>query len=201
MCPIQGRSKQKKEALQQSGRELFIKKGFQQTTAKEIAAYAGVATGTFYRYFTDKRQLLFSLIEDQLDSLMPIELEWKSGDPEKLLSSRLELHYHKVNELNLQKLIPELLIRDTELAEVLNVAKLRALEKFSDHLTYLQNKGLLWPDIDIETLIWCSESLLEKLQFRISQGKEVNYEQFSKAFCRLLFPPEVIQKMREENIN
>src|SRR5690606_4637767 len=148
--PKQSRSKQKKEALIASGKELFSRKGFDQTTAKEIAAHARVATGTFYRYFSDKRQLLMSLIENQLDSMMPLELEWKSGDPEKLLAGRLEIHYHKINESNLQKLMPELLLRDAELAEIINNAKDRMHQKFVKDLTVLQKKGYLWPDIEIE---------------------------------------------------
>lgn len=195
-APKQLRSKLKKEALIQSGRQLFINKGFEQTTAKDIAAHAQVSTGTFYRYFSDKRQLLMSLIEEQLDSLMPLELEWKSGDPEKTLAGRLEFHFHKINKDHLQKLMPELLMKDAELAEVMNAAKAKIHEKFSAHLTQLQQKGLIWPDLDIETLIWCLESLLEKLRNRISQGKEVDYQQFAKAVCRLLFPPEMVQKMR-----
>lgn len=198
--PKQSRSKQKKEALIASGKELFSRKGFDQTTAKEIAAHARVATGTFYRYFSDKRQLLMSLIENQLDSMMPLELEWKSGDPEKLLAGRLEIHYHKINESNLQKLMPELLLRDAELAEIINNAKDRMHQKFVKDLTVLQKKGYLWPDIDIETLTWCLESLLEKLQNRVSKGEDVDYQQFAKIFCRTLFPPESLQKMRTGKI-
>lgn len=194
--PKQSRSKQKKEALIASGRELFGRKGFDQTTAKEIAAHARVATGTFYRYFSDKRQLLMSLIENQLDSLVPLELEWKSGDPEKLLAGRLEFHYHKINESNLQKLMPELLLRDAELAEVVNTAREKMHKKFATDLAALQENGYMWSDIDIETLTWCLESLLEKLQNRVSQGEEVDYQQFAKIFCRTLFPPASIQKMR-----
>ncbi|WP_281862880.1 TetR/AcrR family transcriptional regulator [Planomicrobium okeanokoites] len=198
--PKQMRSKLKKEALIQSGRELFVLQGFEKTTAKEIAAHAQVSIGTFYRYFSDKRQLLMSLIEEQMDALMPLELEWKSGDPEKVLAGRLALHFHNINKEHLQKLMPELLLKDAQLAEVMNEAKSKFREKFLANLTYLDEKELLWSDLDRETLIWCMESLLEKLRVRISQGKEVDYQQFAKAFCRLLFPPEAVQKMRTGEI-
>ena len=194
--PKQERSKMKKEALIQSGRELFIHHGFEQTTAKEIAAHAQVSTGTFYRYFSDKRQLLMSLIEDQMDALMPLDLEWKSGDPEKVLAMRLELHFHEINQEHLQKLMPELLIKDAELAEMMAVAKAKMREKFLAHLTFLEDRELLWKDLDRETLLWSLEALLEKVRDRVSQGEDVDYQQFAKAFCRLLFPPEAVQKMR-----
>ncbi len=40
--------------------ELFAERGFEQTTAGDIAARAGVTERTFFRHFTDKREVLFS---------------------------------------------------------------------------------------------------------------------------------------------
>lgn len=45
--------------LQRSALELFRKRGYDETTAAEIAACAGVTERTFYRYFPDKREVLF----------------------------------------------------------------------------------------------------------------------------------------------
>ncbi|WP_156842271.1 TetR family transcriptional regulator [Novosphingobium aquimarinum] len=45
--------------LQQSAVELFRARGFDRTTAAEIAARAGVTERTFFRYFPDKREVLF----------------------------------------------------------------------------------------------------------------------------------------------
>lgn len=199
--PKQQRAKLKREALIESAKTLFVEKGYEHTTAKDIASNANVATGTFYRYFSDKRQLLMSLIENQLENIMPPDLEWKSGDPEKLLAGRLEMHYHKINESNLRKLMPEMLLRDAELAAVVEEAKAHMHNRVLEHLKKLQRKGLMWPDIDLVTLTWCLQALLEKLQARNNEELEVDYQQFSKIFCRTLFPPEIIRKMREGTLN
>jgi AcrR family transcriptional regulator len=45
--------------LQQAALELFHEKGYEQTTAAEIAARAGVTERTFFRQFPDKREVLF----------------------------------------------------------------------------------------------------------------------------------------------
>lgn len=45
--------------LQQATLELFQQKGFDDTTAAEIAERAGVTERTFFRHFADKREALF----------------------------------------------------------------------------------------------------------------------------------------------
>ena len=45
--------------LQRMALELFLERGYDQTTAAEIAARAGVTERTFFRHFPDKREVLF----------------------------------------------------------------------------------------------------------------------------------------------
>ena len=45
--------------LEQAAMELFIERGFEQTTVAEIAGRAGLTERTFFRHFADKREVLF----------------------------------------------------------------------------------------------------------------------------------------------
>lgn len=45
--------------LRQAALDLYDQRGFDQVTTAEIAALAGVTERTFYRHFTDKREVLF----------------------------------------------------------------------------------------------------------------------------------------------
>ena len=46
--------------LQQAALALYTERGFDQTTVAEIAERAGLTERTFFRYFADKREVLFA---------------------------------------------------------------------------------------------------------------------------------------------
>ena len=54
--------------LQQAALELYWDQGFDQTTAAQIAARAGVTGRTFFRHFVDKREVVFE--EEALRTVM-----------------------------------------------------------------------------------------------------------------------------------
>ncbi len=47
------------ERLQQAALELFAARGYEQTTATDIAQSVGLTERTFFRHFSDKREVLF----------------------------------------------------------------------------------------------------------------------------------------------
>jgi len=64
------RNKEKKlESIVRAGRALFIQKGFDATTTRAVTAKAGVATGTFFLYFREKRDLLFHLFREDVSAV------------------------------------------------------------------------------------------------------------------------------------
>jgi AcrR family transcriptional regulator len=71
--PILGlreRSKRERRArIEEAARQVFREKGFEAATTREIAARAGVGTGTLFVYARDKRELLRMVFRDQLEEL------------------------------------------------------------------------------------------------------------------------------------
>ena len=70
--------------LERAAMELYIERGFEQTTVTEIARRAGLTQRTFFRHYADKREVLFAgagLLEElivrtlggALDSAAPLD--------------------------------------------------------------------------------------------------------------------------------
>ena len=55
----------KKEQLLKAGRQLFTEKGFKGTNVSEITKLAGMATGTFYNYYSSKDKLFMDIYNEE----------------------------------------------------------------------------------------------------------------------------------------
>jgi len=62
--PIQKRGIETKNKIIAAAEALFSEMGYHKTNALEIAARAGVATGSFYGYFNNKKEVLVELIRN-----------------------------------------------------------------------------------------------------------------------------------------
>ena len=60
---------EKRRRIKQAARDVFLEKGYDAATTREIAERADVAIGTLFVYAKDKRDLLMMIINDDLDQL------------------------------------------------------------------------------------------------------------------------------------
>jgi len=56
-----------REAIKEAALELFARQGYTHTTVSQIATRAGVSKGLLYNYFDGKEDLLYQIIEEQIE--------------------------------------------------------------------------------------------------------------------------------------
>ncbi|MFL9875971.1 TetR/AcrR family transcriptional regulator [Paraburkholderia megapolitana] len=65
--------------LQEAALKLFETRGYDETTAADIAAEAGVTQRTFFRHFPDKREVLFSGEDEFIEALQSAVMNVPQG--------------------------------------------------------------------------------------------------------------------------
>ncbi|MEU2347080.1 TetR family transcriptional regulator [Modestobacter sp. NPDC049651] len=78
-----------RERLQQAALELFETRGFDGVTVAEIAAAAGLTERTFFRYFADKREVLFAGQDDFERQFLTALAGAPDGDPMTIATAAL----------------------------------------------------------------------------------------------------------------
>ncbi|MCK4472718.1 MAG: helix-turn-helix transcriptional regulator, partial [Anaerolineae bacterium] len=53
----------RRDIILEAAAAVFAERGYQRATMKEVAAHAGIAPGTIYLYFKNKRDLLLAIAD------------------------------------------------------------------------------------------------------------------------------------------
>jgi AcrR family transcriptional regulator len=108
---VKGRRELNKEdklrRIKKASRSLFIKNGYDEASTREIAQRAGVALGTLFSYAANKRDLLFLVVNDELDGvarLAAASVRRESSLQENLLSAFSHLYQFFGREPRLSRL-------------------------------------------------------------------------------------------------
>jgi AcrR family transcriptional regulator len=103
-----------RERILSAARERFEKFGYRRTSVAEIAAEAGTAVGTLYRYFSDKEEIFLEVIKEgnaewlaQLEAVLkepgtPIQRLWRFTEASMEIRAR-------------DKLLDSILAKDTQI--------------------------------------------------------------------------------------
>jgi AcrR family transcriptional regulator len=78
-----------KDRLRMAALDLFVRQGFEQTTAGEIARSVGLTERTFFRHFTDKREVLFDGQEVLQAAFVDAVAAAPPGEPLELVTAAL----------------------------------------------------------------------------------------------------------------
>jgi AcrR family transcriptional regulator len=70
-----------RDLIENAALDLFLERGYDETTVDEIAAAAGVSARTFFRYFAAKEDVLFADHRDEFESFLTSLREQPAGIP------------------------------------------------------------------------------------------------------------------------
>jgi AcrR family transcriptional regulator len=120
----QRRSAATYEALLEAAARVFAERGFDDAQTPEIAAEAGVSTGAFYRYFTDKRQIFLEVMTSHLqraydDLLTRLQPEKFRESAEAGIDRALEMLFdHVRRDAPLERELIKMSLRDPEVQKM-----------------------------------------------------------------------------------
>lgn len=175
--PVQSRGIQTKSSIINAAKELFEEKGYHGTNSKEIAARAGLATGTFYSYFNDKkpvflevirnyyREITETVLSDAAVDILNMEIR-KKEDLKKMIHELVRALYnaHSISP-KLHREITAMIYSDPEVETLIKGEEKNSMNAVRALLSKISGR-LAVKDIDAaaEIILRSSEEVIHRLR-------------------------------------
>jgi AcrR family transcriptional regulator len=146
---------ERREQVLEVAAQVFAQKGYRLANVSDIIEGAGIGRGTFYLYFSSKRDVFLDLIERYFEGFAAVLQEnkglldesIKKGGPELLQTWRGNivriLAYHRDNSDLSSVVYREALGRDEDFSERVEELSNFAREQLSKEFKLLQERGLI----------------------------------------------------------
>jgi AcrR family transcriptional regulator len=146
--PQQARSRRTRERILEAATDSFEQLGYDETTTAEIARRAGIAVGSVYDYFRDKRAILLELVHDTVEQVADLVVQglapetWQHADPRESVRKLLELIFHsRTLRPGLQRILWERFFKDPAVRAAVEAIEDRVRGAVAALLTALQAEG------------------------------------------------------------
>lgn len=165
--PKQKRSKALTDHIIKTAMELFAEKGYHSVTSHNIADAAEISIGSFYSYFSDKKQVLLAVLSeymDQINRALPNEdndIAIGEVPTREVLKKWIErvLDAHRIKS-GLDKQITILELDDPEVAEIMQKQEVKQIQ-FIERLLQFCLKSESLPS-DIRAAAYVINNAVEK---------------------------------------
>ena len=156
------REQNKIEKLQRitiAARDLFVEKGFDETTTREIARHAHVALGTLFLYATDKRDLLFLICTDELEDLTDSAFN-RIPNKDLLIDELIYIFGYYYRYFAKQPRLSKYILREMTFfvsgiqGQRFQRNRRRVIGCLVDHLADAKARGLIRDSVDPKTVGW-----------------------------------------------
>jgi AcrR family transcriptional regulator len=98
--PQQARSRRTRKRIVEAAMLAFEEGGYDETTTAVIAKRAGIAVGTLYGYFENKRDILLEVVDHTLGEVSDLVVEqldpatWRGRDPRDVVRTLIDTLFH-----------------------------------------------------------------------------------------------------------
>jgi len=156
----------KKEQILKTGKDLFWKFGFTRVTVEEICNEAGISKMTFYKYFSNKMDLVKTLLGNILNTSMEKYqriMESPIPYPEKV-TQMIELKREQTHTMSSEFFRDYLQSGDPELMAFLQKLSDESLQIFTEDFRKAQQNGDIRKDLKVEFILAVMNLLVEWAQ-------------------------------------
>ena len=175
--PQQARSRRTREAILRAAVVCFDARGYDHTTTAAIARRAGVAVGTLYGYFRDKRAILLELATATMDEIATYVVRnldpalWRDADPRASVRSLIDALFHtRTFNPGMQRIIWERYFKDGEFRAAVQAIEQRIRAAVTELFRALQRERRLRID-DLPTAAFIIYTAVEWTAARLMLGQ------------------------------
>jgi AcrR family transcriptional regulator len=190
--PKQKRAAQTKHNIILAAITLFSKNGYYATNSKEIARQAGVATGSFYAYFKDKREVLYAAFDYYnrriFDAITDFHAKANYGasDPRSVLTAMVQnaLKAHKIFP-DFHREISSLMIADHGLAKNLELYFDSGV-KMTEEILFAYKDKVRVTDMKTSSVL-ITRMVEDFVHFLVFDKPALDHERLMKEFIEMLY--------------
>ncbi|MBA3865575.1 MAG: TetR/AcrR family transcriptional regulator [Solirubrobacterales bacterium] len=187
--PRSPRGRATKATLVAAARRVFEREGFPATHIAEIAAEAGVATGSFYTYFNDKNEIFAAVMDEvQEEMLHPVLSEPPAGSgPVAMIeaANRAYLESYRRNA-RLMGLLEQVATIDDEFRELRRQRWIAFAKRNAGSIARLQEQGLADTGLDPYLAATALSAMVSRVAYsNYVLGEEAPLETLVETLTRL----------------
>lgn len=142
--PVFKQNKERRQKLLECSKDLFIEKGYFNTSTRDIIDRSGFGTGTFYNYFVDKEDVLKALLEEFAEQIIASIYEYYTTQ-KNLYERFIETKRITMEVFARNKTLSEIYIRvngaSDPIDQCIKEFEDKLIEFYSRNIEYGINKG------------------------------------------------------------
>jgi AcrR family transcriptional regulator len=209
--PQQARSKRTRADILKAAIWCFEHRGYDETTTLAIARRAGIAVGTLYGYFPDKRAILLELLDEHTEHIAELVVQrlkpelWIGADLRNSVRQLISTLFHsRTIQPGMQRILWERYFKDPEFRKAVEAIEQRVKAAMLELFAALAREGAL-RITDLSTAAFIIHAAVEWTTSRIMLGEaevdlDATVDALADMISRYLFssPEEAAQSSASE---